>query len=219
MSNSSEQFEDQAHVLRQRMHDTNSDSSEEPSNYKVSSNEQESGVNVLDLPPRSETHKHKSTGYKWKVRYPLIRLLFVLFVILILLIPIYNMWGKQGDSENGIGAVKSAKASDASYMMELTRQKDAPQSNFQTDKGKEQQKEDQKNDQANSSKSDTKSDSTSTKDGVEPEFEEYVVKEGDTLFSITMKFYNNKEAKSRIIKANHLEAEEIYAGQTLLIPQ
>lgn len=221
MSNSSEQFEDQAQVLRQRMHHTNEEGMEEKAgDHEYSDEVNEEELNVLNLPPRSETHKDKKTGYKWKVRYPLIRLLIVLFIILILLIPIYNLWGKQDESGGALGSVQSAKASDASYMMELTRQKKSPETGLGLKNEEENEMSEKTSDASDrSSETGNEGDVASTKDGVTPTYKEYVVKEGDTLFSISMKFYKSKDGKKRIIQANHLEAEEIYVGQTLLIPQ
>ncbi len=220
MSNSSEQFEDQAQVLRKRMHHTNEEGMEQKADDYEYAEANEEDLNVLNLPPRSETHKDKKTGYKWKVRYPLIRLLIVLFIILVLLIPIYNLWGKQDESGGALGSVQSAKASDASYMMELTRQKKSPETGLGLNNEEEKETIEKTSDESerNSEKA-NKDDVASTKDGVTPTYKEYVVKEGDTLFSISMKFYNSKDGEKRIIRANHLEEEDIYAGQTLLIPQ
>jgi len=220
MSNSSEQFEDQAKVLRQRMHHTNEEGMEEKIDDHEYSEANEEDLNVLNLPPRSETHKDKKTGYKWKVRYPLIRLLIVLFIILILLIPIYNLWGKQDESEGALGSIQSAKASDASYMLELTRQKKSPETDLGLNNKEEEETSENTSDESEgNSETANKDDYASTKDGVTPTYKEYVVREGDTLFSISMKFYKSKDGKKRIIHANHLESEEIYVGQTLLIPQ
>ncbi|QHE52551.1 LysM peptidoglycan-binding domain-containing protein [Pontibacillus sp. HMF3514] len=220
MSNSSEQFEDQAQVLRQRMHHTNEEGmAEKVDDYKYYESNDED-LDVLNLPPRSETHKDKKTGYKWKVRYPVIRLLIVLFIILTLLIPIYNLWGKQDESGGVLGSVQSAKASDASYMLELTRYKKSPETVLGLDNKEETEPSEKALDEsAGNNETSNKDDVASTKDGVTPTYKEYVVREGDTLFSISMKFYKSKDGEKRIIRANHLEAEEIYVGQTLLIPQ
>ncbi|MCD5323027.1 MULTISPECIES: LysM peptidoglycan-binding domain-containing protein [Pontibacillus] len=45
------------------------------------------------LPSRSEVHKGKAKRTKWRMRYPLIRLLVVLFIIMLLLLPLYYLRG------------------------------------------------------------------------------------------------------------------------------
>ncbi|WP_077621699.1 hypothetical protein [Sediminibacillus massiliensis] len=55
----------------------------------------EMDVNVLELPPRKTVHQQKKTGMKWKLSYPLVRLLFLLFLLIIILLLTYNLWGKE----------------------------------------------------------------------------------------------------------------------------
>lgn len=217
MAKSSDQFEDQAQILRNRMHtkeDESHNASEQVGEYPID----KEGINVLDLPPRSEAHKGKKTGYTWKVQYPLIRLLIVLFIILILFIPIYNIWGKQGEDNATLSTLKSAKASDANYMMELTRRKGDPDSDFSLQNKEEESETGPERTEEEQDVSEM--DAVATKDGATVTFDEYVVKEGDTLYSIAMKFYKSKDGERKIVQANHLNGgEEIYVGQTLLIPQ
>lgn len=48
--------------------------------------------------------------------------------------------------------------------------------------------------------------------------EEYIVKSGDTLFNLAIKFYNSNIGMGIIKEANSLKGNKIYAGQKLLIP-
>lgn len=47
----------------------------------------------------------------------------------------------------------------------------------------------------------------------------YTVKEGDTLFTIAQKYYNDGSKYSEIVKENSLPSESINAGQKLTIPK
>ncbi|KGP70877.1 hypothetical protein [Pontibacillus yanchengensis] len=81
MSNAIEQHnEDQAHGLRQLTME------------QQASEEEAQDIDVLNLPPRSSIHNEKSTKTKWKLQYPLIRLLMVLLVLIVLSIVIFRLW-------------------------------------------------------------------------------------------------------------------------------
>ncbi|MYL32710.1 hypothetical protein GLW08_17355 [Pontibacillus yanchengensis] len=81
MSNSIEgTYEDQARGLRQLTKEQQTDEEE----FK--------DIDVLNLPPRSSVHNEKPSKTKWRIRYPVIRLLVVLIMLLVLFIPIYMLW-------------------------------------------------------------------------------------------------------------------------------
>lgn len=51
-----------------------------------------------------------------------------------------------------------------------------------------------------------------------PQSLRYFVKDDDTLFRIAMKFYGSQAGIDRIRKANKIQGDLIYAGETLIIP-
>lgn len=46
------------------------------------------------FPPRREFHQHKKKNSKWKISFPLIRLLLVVFIVIILLFLTVKFWGE-----------------------------------------------------------------------------------------------------------------------------
>lgn len=71
----------------------------------------------------------------------------------------------------------------------------------------------------------TSSDEESTTETDSPTDEEqtaeprqYTVQRGDTLFSISMKFYGNREGEVLIKEANHKKSDIVIIGETLIIP-
>lgn len=93
MTSNNEQ-NDQAYELRTLMEqiDQTAQIEDEASNRDYRNNEEH--VSVLDLPPRSQVHDNKKTRFKWKISFPLVRLLFVVFIIIIILVLTYQIWGK-----------------------------------------------------------------------------------------------------------------------------
>ncbi|MFC4409888.1 LysM peptidoglycan-binding domain-containing protein [Chungangia koreensis] len=76
-----------------------------------------------------------------------------------------------------------------------------------------------------------KEDSSDSEDVVTPEDEvadekpeeteqsrQYTVQRGDTLFSISMRFYGSREGESLIKEANHKKSDIVIIGETLIIP-
>lgn len=92
-----DKFKDQAHELRNMMDQINENSEENRTDNQKDKDEQKNtsdGVNVLNLPPRSKVHEDKKTGIKWKISFPLVRLLVVLFILIVILVLTYQLWGK-----------------------------------------------------------------------------------------------------------------------------
>lgn len=53
----------------------------------------------------------------------------------------------------------------------------------------------------------------------ELQYRTYTVKHGDTLFSISMKHYGNREGEAKIKQANGLASDKVVADTTLIIPK
>jgi type IV pilus assembly protein PilO len=58
----------------------------------------------------------------------------------------------------------------------------------------------------------------STKLAGESEFQTYTVKPGDTLYSISLKYYGSRSGESKIKLANGLQTDEVITNDTLIIP-
>ncbi|WP_138416903.1 hypothetical protein [Aquibacillus sediminis] len=91
-------FKDQAYELRNMMNEINDNTEDE--NIEVETKQDHRGdsqqdVNILNLPPRSQVHEDKKTKVKWKISYPLVRLLLILFILIVMLLLTYQLWGKE----------------------------------------------------------------------------------------------------------------------------
>ncbi|MBA2173840.1 hypothetical protein H0266_02900 [Halobacillus locisalis] len=59
------------------------------------------GMDVLDLPPRSEVHQQRTKKTKWKISSMWIRFLFLWFVIIAAILLSFPYWDRWfGSSEN-----------------------------------------------------------------------------------------------------------------------
>lgn len=185
---SDENPKDQASLLRQRMEYNNEDSDRLENNSKESDNT----FNVLNLPPRSQVHVNRKTGTRWKVGFPLIRLLFVLFLLIIGLVLTYNIWGRDlivNSSENDAPSLVNPAGEMVTVM---NQDKENVGLEVETNLTSEQI-----------------IDSTSSI---------HVVQEGETLSSIAEKYYGTKSDGDKIIKANELIDKNLTVGQRLIIP-
>ncbi|GGJ59977.1 peptidase M23 [Anoxybacillus voinovskiensis] len=153
---------------------------------------------VLSLPPRSEVHKTKEKKTKWKIKYPLVRLLLLFFILLPLVIfAIYYM----GDKRT-VAPIKKSESYEPIALDEKTPPKEEmPVSSMPETETKE-----------------NETTTPSEKTASDKQVITHVVEANETLFSIAMRYYGTKDGMDIIKHWNHLQSAQLYQGQVLQIP-
>ncbi|ALF11352.1 LysM peptidoglycan-binding domain-containing protein [Parageobacillus thermoglucosidasius] len=161
---------------------------------------------VLSLPSRREVHKQKKAKKraKWKLKYPLIRLLVLFFISLPFLIFIYYtnndsktvtvVTRSETGSYEQIDIVPAEEKPVAPLSGSNRQKKDRPQSGEQKENG------------------------ASDKQPQKPKMIMHTVQENETLYSIAIKYYQSDKGMEIIKKWNHLESMQLHKGQVLQIP-
>jgi len=227
--NDHEKRSDQAEGLRTRMIDE----------YK-----QENGK----YPPRSEIHKGKDKKNKPKLKYPIISILALFFILLPILILSLNLYyGSQEDEsstdklnlgEDRVYIPKIKQPDNQSIETEQSQNDNEviePETKGNTDPSdkneiadesaltietEEKQKESETVNSTNTT-TNQETQSESNEKGSEKQYSEiktHKVAAGETLFSIAIKYYNNRSGEEIIRQYNQFSGNEIYEGQLLKIP-
>ncbi|MDX8364816.1 LysM peptidoglycan-binding domain-containing protein [Cytobacillus sp. IB215665] len=197
MSNKNEKLHDQAEQLRDRI-----------------ANAEDESVKKSVLPPRSHVHKAKKKKTKFRVKYPIIRLLALFFILLpIVILSIAYRNANNTLDTNSKGPVKVNIQS--------------PNRGNVEDEESYQQSEliESESDEEDTTTNHASSD-TNIENGVEQDTEitdsnSYIihyVKNDETLFSISMKYFNSQSGIEVIKLANNIQGNSIFTGQKLLIP-
>lgn len=208
--NKEEPFRSQAERLKRRIEKIN-----------------EETIEVRDqLPPREQIHREKRKKTKWKLKYPIIRILVLFFILLPIVI--FSAYSYLEEGKNN----KSKKVSgDSSGYEVINFEKTETESNVENN---EEEKEIETVDNeseavetvqpvvpasppvsANSKGTDKNSEPPNT-DSVNVVY--HKVKSGENLYRIGLKYYHSKAGEEIIRKANNLKGNEIYVGQVLEIP-
>ncbi|MDR7075247.1 LysM repeat protein [Neobacillus niacini] len=212
--NKEEPFRNQAERLKQRIEKLNEETTE-----------------VRDqLPPREQIHREKRKKTKWKLKYPVIRILVLFFILLPIVIFSAYSYLEEGKSK-GTGKVSG----DSSGYEVINIEKSETESI--TDKKEEEETENPPRDnvevavevqqsvnptpvEASSSEQVTSSGQGTDKNVSTPTETViyHTVKRGENLYRISLKYYHSKSGEEIIRKANNLKGNEIYLGQVLEIP-
>lgn len=188
-------------------------------------------LNSDELPPRSEIHHQKKKKTKWKLKYPMIRLLFLFFILLpIVSLSIYtiNENEKRGSfekvsneredyevvdvekNEETVPDVEEEKTVEPLDTEENTST--APTNVIETPEIKNTSPDPK-------DKTPVKKEETLKAKGVSVEKIKYhKVQPNETLFRIAMKYYHSQSGIEIIKNANGIQENEIQVGQTLKIP-
>lgn len=209
--------------------------------------EPQESVELLNLPPRSVVHNQTKKSMKIKIKFPLVRLLVLIFILILLSIPFYHIWqskyedpktsSSSNDTKAGerVSLIQTVDASEGIDEKELKEQNDKEETENKISLPKEAESEPPTNDKNELTLVPTKEEEQKSIDEENqnsndvqeqtPKGEEeqttpryYQVKKGDTLFSIAMEFYGGKWGETLILEANNLNRREVFAGETLLIP-
>ena len=171
-------------------------------------NDQNKAVDLLNLPPRSETMKIKEDQRRpwWKIKYPLITALVIIFIMLPFGVVkfVHSKYDKIF-TEKGSLIIPSNKFE----KVELAATDHLKKQNKNESQKKAPIKKEIKNDVK------PQTDSSETVGVKEINHE---VQRGETLFTISMKYYGNRDGEEIIQDANHLNGIEVTPGQILKIP-
>ncbi|WP_108671091.1 LysM peptidoglycan-binding domain-containing protein [Peribacillus acanthi] len=188
--------------------------------------------NSSSLPTRSELHANKKQKTKWKVKFPLIKLLSLFFILIP--ITIYAIYAaNHQDNETAVTSVDEVQGVET---IEFNENENITQTDDEenTDKQNEviSSSDSTKQSSQNTNTQTTKeSETSSTEDGQQDESlvskdsseEDYkivyhVVKPQETIFRIAMNYYQSQEGIELIKEWNNLKDNSIEVGQELKIP-
>jgi LysM repeat protein len=202
---------------------------------KIAKNQEEEQVPELeDLPPRSRLHHKKRKKNKFKVKYPIIRLLALFFILLP--ITIFSMYyinsgkigGSQKVSNNQSGFETVGYDDGKEDKATIIEEREVPSENVsaaEAEKAKEIEKEiethipvPQKPEVVNDTDKSSASEEEEKKEPKKGKVVYHTVKPNETIFRISMNYFNSPSGIEIIRKANNLKDNEIQAGQVLTIP-
>jgi LysM repeat protein len=227
--NNEEPYRDQAERLKQRI---------EKINETVDSKDV--------LPSREQIHRQKKKKTKWKLKYPVIRLLVLFFILLPIIIfsvisyrdGAKKINGVEKTSEDNVGyeTINLEKSTDED---ENNPEKSVESSETITENSSNSEPEetsDETIDQVvqpetkentsvltpntNQNSPDTEVSNTNNeeKEAETSTFVSHTVQPDENLYKLAMKYYNSPKGMDIIIKANNLKSDQVSAGQVLKIP-
>ena len=225
--NNEEPYRDQAERLKQRI---------EKINEKFEDQE--------NLPPREQIHRQKKKKTKWKLKYPVIRLLVLFFILLPIII--FSVISYQDGAKKVNGVEKPVDESVGYETINLEKSTEEPETKVDSpdpleESISENNKTEKPNDEviqseatsdtsaANINKNDTsvtenskseqeKEGKTETKETSKKSIVTHTVKRNENLYRLAMMYYHSPKGMDIIMKANHLHRKQINAGQVLKIP-
>ncbi|WP_044748000.1 LysM peptidoglycan-binding domain-containing protein [Bacillus alveayuensis] len=178
----------------------------------LDSKQEANELDVLSLPPRSEVHKKTERKIKWKIKYPIIRLLALFFILLpISILSIYYLYDKKTTNLITLKQNDSYETVDIAHDDNEQPSEVKPNSQAIQSSSSEEVKPPADNRQ---SVSETESDGEKSEQKVIT----HIVQENETLFSIAMKYYKSDEGMRIIKEWNHLDSSQLHKGQVLKIP-
>jgi LysM repeat protein len=185
-----------------------------------------------ELPPRSRVHLQKRKKNKWKLKYPVIRLLVLFFILLP--ITIFSIYSSLLKGPGGDATKTGGQSSGGFEVIDIERPKPVGGNEEEQDQSSEdknefdlwesEEKESEEVEQSSEDSSDSSRESMSidslvsdTKSGSK-DIIYHKVKSGETIFRISMKYYHSKAGIDTIKSANNLSNNDIRVGQVLTIP-
>jgi LysM repeat protein len=191
-----------------------------------------------ELPPRSRVHHQKQKKNKWKLKFPVIRLLALFFILLpITIFSIYSSVARDkvggiqktdGESTEGFESINIEKydPNPVDEEIQVEEEKlDTPDS-IQEDSNSSLNESRDINSEVEEKSLTQNVDSVSKEITSEKKAKESVtattvyhtVQPGETIYRISIKYYKSKAGIDTIKSANSLISNEIRVGQVLTIP-
>jgi LysM repeat protein len=188
------------------------------------------------LPPRASIHREKKKKNKFKIKYPLIKLLALIFILLpITIFSIYTYKSNEaafkktaGESsgfetvnfETKIEKKEANKKEDEEGKSDETSEQSDNQSKIDIDESKPKTTvvaPRTSNSYADDKNENSKVESEDKASEDEGKVLYHQVNANETLYRIAMKYYQSQEGIEKIKKANNIQGNEIQAGQILKI--
>lgn len=212
--NREEPIRDQAERLRKRI-----EKIENPNN------EQQSEI----LPPRSKVHQQKKKKTKFKLKYPIIRLLALFFILLpIVSFSLYTINENNKSIEPVSNEQQSIEPVDFEEEEETATNDTGKEEQVSEDPASETNNigvelpEDNGKDSSTPSVNDKSTANKVTGENKDEdssvEMKYHKVQPNETLFRIAMKYYHSQSGIETIKQANGIRGNEIIVGETLKIP-
>ncbi|MFD2445891.1 LysM peptidoglycan-binding domain-containing protein [Bacillus sp. CGMCC 1.16607] len=216
--NKEEPYRDQAERLRQKIEKTKSESEA-----------------IKELPTRSDLHRHKKKKTKWKLKYPVIRLLVLFFILLPIAIfsaisTLSERSEKVNSEKNGYEEVNfenENKEEIENSKIDIdnveSRTEDTEEKDLDISSEEVQQNEQTTNETTEQSNLPSTENSDINSNSLNEESQEkevyHTVQSMETLYRIAMKYYQSQTGIEKIREANQLSGNEIHVGQVLKIPK
>jgi LysM repeat protein len=199
-------YRDQAEKLRQKIERTKFEEGEV--------------IDREELPPRSRIHEQKRKKSKWKLKYPVIRLLMLFFILLpITILSIYTSLTKGGidNVEKTVGESSEGfeiiDMEDSNQSDPMDKEAEEPvESPINETENKDETSLQQNLNQSSQDLIDSIGKKTGPKDIIY-----HTVQPGETIYRISMKYYKSKAGIDTIKSINNLTSNEIRVGQVLTI--
>jgi LysM repeat protein len=192
---------------------------------------------LSSLPPRSEIHKKKKSKNKWKLRFPVIRFLTVIFILLPIIIYSVISYIEQTNKGKHEPAVVDPEfiqvdiENDNKGTIEIPNEEkveDDLEENSPPSQNEEPDKVDlgetiepiDASKEKNSTATNQEASEENKENSQEPSYQliQHQVQPNETLFRISMKYYQSQEGIELIKKWNNIVNNEIKIGQILTIP-
>lgn len=162
----------------------------------------ENSIDIMKLPPRSNTIKKKEDQNRpwWKIKYPILTLLVFIFILLPISVVGYvykhheEFFTKEGSIIVPSNKFEKVKIQSTKGLID---------------------KETRSTSKINSRKEKKVIPNDPI---VEKKQVKHIVKEGETLFSISMKYYGSRNGEEIIQEENNLSSIDVEPGQVLVIP-
>ena len=205
--NSEEPYRDQAERLKQRI---------EKINEKVDAKD--------DLPPREHIHRRKKKKTKWKLKYPVIRLLVLFFILLPIIIFSVISYRDGAKKVNGVPNTTEDSVGyetinlETSNDEEETITEDFDQSK-ETNPANNETKQTSNEVKHSETKKPLKKTTGTSRESQIKSTVTHTVKRNENLYRIALKYYQSPKGMDIIMKANHLRSKQVNAGQVLKIPK
>lgn len=201
------------------------------------------------LPSRSEIHRQKKKKTRFKIKYPIIRLLALLFILLPVAILSFK-FNTNPEKLEASPVKKSANFESISYenkdeavrYPENEVEEETPTEEVETERVQETTEQEQKTveqeeatqpeakkqeepkEEAGQQVNENKSSNEEAKQPVQEQPKDrydvkyHKVKADETLYRISMKYYNSRSGEELIKRLNNLNGDTVIEGQVLQIP-
>ena len=185
-----------------------------------------------ELPPRSRLHHQKHKKNKWKLKYPVIRLLALFFILLpITIFSIYsaiagdkvgNILKTDGESTEGFETINIEKYDnstiDKEIQVEEEKVNEDSKSSDPAPDDLNMEKDQDSLTQAGVSDNQDLVTRDKSNESITASTVYHTVQPGETIYRISIKYYQSKSGIDTIKSANNLSSNEIRVGQVLTIP-